>query len=295
MKFNVSMMLGAALVLGTLARAADGRVVNLYEGVAPGSENWDRKEQEMKGEPGKPRIIFNVVKPTLTVFQPEAGKANGTAAVICPGGGFFMLSIDNEGNDVARFLTARGVTCFVLKYRLLQCKSDDPLTETLARGKLEETVAPVVKLALADGLAAVGHIRAHAREYDVNPDRIGIIGFSAGGRLAVAVACNYGPETRPSFVASIYGAYDFATTTNGVRSDAPPMFVAAASDDQLGLAPSSTAIYRAWTAAGKPAELHIYAKGGHGFGMKKQNLPCDTWAERFADWLAMQGLLKNGN
>lgn len=289
------MILGAVLVLGTIAHAADERVVNLYEGVAPGSENWDRTEQEIKGESGKPRTIFNVSKPTLTIFRPEAGKANGTAVVICPGGGFFMLSIDNEGYDVARYLTAKGLTCFVLKYRLLQCKTDNPLKEALSHGKLEETVAPVVKLALADGLAAMGHIRTHAKQYGVNPDRIGIIGFSAGGRLAVAVACNYTPETRPAFVASIYGAYDFDTKTNGVRSDAPPMFISAASDDQLGLAPSSVALYQAWTAANRPAELHIYAKGGHAFGMKKQNLPCDTWADRFADWLVMQGMLKSGN
>jgi acetyl esterase/lipase len=295
MKCSFSIILGAVLVVGTFVHAADERVVNLYEGVAPGSEDWDRTEQEIKGEPGKPRTIFNVAKPTLTIFQPEAGKANGTAVVICPGGGFFMLSIDNEGYDVARHLTAKGLTCFVLKYRLLQCKTDNPLKEALSHGILEETVAPIVKLAQADGLQAIRHLRIHAKEYNVNPERIGIIGFSAGGTLAAAVACNYTAETRPAFVASLYAAYDLATKTNGIRSDAPPMFVAAASDDQLGLASSSVALYQAWTAANRPAELHIYAKGGHAFGMKKQNLPCDTWADRFTDWLVMQGMLKSGN
>jgi acetyl esterase/lipase len=206
-----------------------------------------------------------------------------------------MLSIDNEGYDVARYLTTKGLTCFVLKYRLLQCKTDNPLSEALSRGKLEDTVAPVRKLALADGLRAMRHIRTHAGDYGVNPDRIGILGFSAGGTLAAAVACNYTAETRPAFVATIYGAYDLATKTNGVRPDAPPIFVVAASDDQLRLASGCVALYQAWTASNKPAELHVYAKGGHGFGMKKQNLPCDTWADRFADWLAMQGTLKNGN
>ncbi len=295
MKCSVSMILGVALLLGTLAHAANEKIVNLYEGVAPGSENWDRSEQEMKGEPGMPRIIFNVVKPTLTVFQPEAGRASGTAAVICPGGGFFMLSIDSEGYDVARYLTAKGVTCFVLKYRLLQCKTDNPVLEVLSRGKREETITPVAMLALADGLMAMRHIRTHAKEYSVNPDRIGIIGFSAGGTVAAAVACNYTAETRPAFVAAIYAAYDLAAKTNGVRRDAPPIFVVAASDDELGLAPHCVALYQAWTSAKKSAELHIYAKGGHGFGMKKQNLPCDTWVDRFADWLAMQGMLKSGN
>ena len=95
--------------------------------------------------------------------------------------------------------------------------------------------------------------------------------------------------------ADLRGLYDPATEAHGVPPDAPPMFIAVASDDQLGLAPRSVALYQAWTAAKKPAELHIYAKGGHAFGMKKQNLPCETWADRFLDWLAMQGMLKSRN
>lgn len=168
----------------------------------------------------------------------------------------------------------KGVTSFVLKYRLVQCKTDDPTRELMTRGPLDDVVAPVVRLALADGNAAIGHVRKHAKDYGVNPDRIGIMGFSAGGTVAASVA------------------YNWTLKANGVPADVPPMFVLAATDDPLGLAPQSVALYQDWTVARKPAELHIFSKGGHGFGMRKQNLPSDRWVERFADWLEVQGVLK---
>jgi acetyl esterase/lipase len=292
MKNFILLMLGAILALGAMAHAADEKVVSLYDGLAPGSEDWKHTEQQVKIGSGMTRVIFNVAKPTLTVFQPEAGIANGTGVVICPGGGFCMLCIDHEGYDVARYLTAKGVTCFVLKYRLLQCETENPMLEASSGGNFLEKVAPIIKLALADGLAAMAHVHTHAKDYGAHPDRIGIMGFSAGGIVAASVAYNYTAETRPGFVAPIYLAHDLVIKGDGVHGDAPPLFVVAASDDQFGLAPQSVAIYQAWVAAKKPAELHVYAKGGHGFGMNKQNLPCDTWPDRFADWLQMQGLLK---
>jgi len=272
--------------------ATEGKVVRLYEGSAPGSEDWTHSEKESRTNLWQTRVVFNVANPTLTIFPANLAKANGTALVICPGGAFFGLSIDSEGNDVARWLAEKGVTCFVLKYRLIECKTDDPTRELMARGNLDSIVAPIVKLAMADGNAAIGHVRKHARDYGVNPDRIGIIGFSAGGTVAASVAFNYSPETRPNFVAPIYLAYNWTIKTGGVPADAPPMFVLAATDDPLGLAPQSVAIYQDWTAAKKPAELHLFSKGGHGFGMKKQNLPTDRWIELFADWLRVQGFLR---
>ena len=276
----------------SLHAVAQEKVIRLYAGPAPGSENWERHEQESRTNLWQTRVVFNVVNPTLTVFQPEPDRANGTAVVICPGGAFFGLSIDSEGFEVARWLNQKGVTCFVLKYRLVQCKTEDPTRELMTRGKLDEVVAPIVKLALADGNAAIGHVRKHAKEYGVNPDRIGILGFSAGGTVTASVAFNYTPETRPNFVALIYLAYNWTIKPGGVPADAPPMFILAATDDQLGLAPQSVALYQDWTASRKPAELHLFSKGGHGFGMKKQNLPSDHWVERFADWLEVQGLSK---
>jgi acetyl esterase/lipase len=278
--------------LTCLHALAQEKIVRLYDGPAPGSENWKQTEQESRTNLWQTRVVFNVANPTLTVFQPEAGKANGTAVVICPGGAFFALSIDSEGFEVARWLNTKGVTCFVLKYRLVECKTDDPTSEVMSRGPLDEVVAPVVKLALADGNAALGYVRKHAAEFGVNPERVGIIGFSAGGTVAVSVALNYTAETRPSFAAMIYPAYNWAIKGGGVPADAPPAFVLAASDDPLGLAPQSVTIYQDWIAAGKPAELHVFSKGGHGFGMRQQHLPTDYWIERLADWLDVQGLLK---
>ena len=271
---------------------AQNKVIRLYDGPAPGSEDWKQTEQENRTNLWQTRVVFNVVNPTLTVFPPATGNANGTAVVICPGGAFFALSIDSEGFEVARWLAAKGVTCFVLKYRLVECKTADPTTEVMTRGPLDAVVAPVVKLALADGNAAIGYVRQHAAEFGVNPERIGIIGFSAGGTVAVSVGLNYTAATRPNFVAPIYAAYSWAIKRNGVPADAPPAFVLAASDDPLGLAPQSVAIYQDWIAAGKSAELHLYSKGGHGFGMKQQHQPSDQWIERFADWLEVQGWLQ---
>ncbi|HVU07700.1 MAG TPA: alpha/beta hydrolase [Verrucomicrobiae bacterium] len=278
-----------------LQLCAQDKVVRLYNGPASDSENWKQTEQENRTNLWNTRIVFNVVNPTLTVFQPAPDKANGTAVIICPGGAFFALSIDSEGFDVARWLAAKGVTCFVLKYRLVECKTDDPTTELAKYGplsSLDTVVAPVVKLALADANTAIAYVRQHAAEYNVNPNRIGIIGFSAGGTVAVSAAMNYTPESRPDFAAPIYPAYSWAIKGNGVPSDAPPIFVLAASDDPLGLAPQSVTIYQEWIKAGKSAELHLYSKGGHGFGMRTQNLPSDHWIELFANWLDVQGLMK---
>jgi acetyl esterase/lipase len=279
------------LGLGVWHLDAAEKVVRLYDGPAPGSESWTHAEKEKRAERGTV-TAWNVVNPTLTVFPADPTNANGTAVVICPGGAFFQLSMNSEGSDVARWLNGRGVTGFVLKYRLVEAKTEEPMREAFTRGDLGPIVAPIIPLAMADGLTAIQHVRQHAKDYGVNPRRIGIMGFSAGGTVASSVAYNYTTESRPDFVAPIYLAYSWTIKTNGVPADAPPMFILAATDDQLKLASHSVDLYRDWTAAKKPAELHMFAKGGHGFGMKKQDLPTDRWIERFADWLEVQGLLK---
>jgi acetyl esterase/lipase len=269
----------------------DEEVVRLYSGKALGSETWTHSEQESSKNLWNTRVAFNVVDPTLTVFRPTPGTSNGTGLVICPGGAFFGLSIDSEGNEVARWLARKGVTCFVLKYRLVECKTNDPTREVGTRGPLDPIVAPIVKLALADGLTAIEHVRTHSNDYRVNKKRIGIMGFSAGGTVTASVALNYSTASRPDFVAPIYLAYNWAIKGDGVPRDAPPLFVLAATDDPLQLGPQSVAIYQDWVSAGKTAELHMYSTGGHGFGMRKQGLPSDSWIERFADWMEVQGLI----
>jgi len=280
------------LMLTPASLIAQNQIVRLYDGKAPGSESWTHSEKENNQNAWNTRVVFNVADPTLTVFKPDPAQANGTAVVICPGGAFFALSIDSEGHDVARWLVEKGVTCFVLRYRLVECKTDDPTSEVGTRGPLDQVVAPIVPLAMADGLAAIGHVRKNAATYGVRPERIGIVGFSAGGTVASSVAFNYTPATRPDFAAPIYLAYSWTLKDKGVPADAPPLFVLAATDDQLQLAPHSVQIYQDWVKAGKPAELHLYSKGGHGFGMRKQNLPSDRWIQLFADWLDVQGLMK---
>ena len=283
------MLVGWLLCFSIMAQE---KVIRLYDGPAPGSETWKQEEMENTQNQWQTRIVYNVAHPTLTVIKADPALANGTAVVICPGGGFYALSIDSEGFGVARWLAAKGVTCFVLKYRLVESKTQDPIQELMAHGpKLDEVVKPVVELAMADGIAAVGYVRKHAAEHGINPDRIGIIGFSAGGTVAASVAYNYTPESRPNFVAPIYLQYEWAIK-QGVPGDAPPIFILAATDDSLGLAPHSVALYKDWTAAGKSAELHLFAQGGHGFGMRKQQLPTDRWIERFAEWMDAQGFLR---
>ena len=268
-------------------------IIHLYSSAAPGSEHWTHHEQENFSAEWQTQVVFNVTDPTLSVVAPDPAHANGTAVIICPGGGFHGLSINSEGFDVARWLAAKGVTSFVLKYRLVECKTDSPGAEMSAKTDPEfaAAVATVVNLAHADGVAAVTHVRQHAAAYGVNPNRIGIMGFSAGGTVAASTAMTYTPASRPDFAAPIYLEYDWVIQ-NGVPADAPPLFALAATDDAIGLAPHSVRIYNDWTAAGKSAELHIYATGGHGFGMRTQNLPSDRWIELFADWLRVQGMLQ---
>lgn len=283
----------ALLLTGSVVTQAQ-QVIRLYPGKAPGSESWNWHEKESANNSFHTRLVYNVVDPTLTVYKPDAATANGTAVVICPGGAFHILSIDSEGIEVAKWLANKGVTAFVLKYRLVHSLTDDPVAELMPKmqdfKKLDAENAPVVPLAIADGRKAIEYIRANAAQYGINPDRIGIIGFSAGGTVTAGVGFSYTPANKPAFLAPIY-AYTGAMDKTNVPADAPPMFVVAASDDQLGLAPHSIKLYNDWIAAGKPAELHMYAKGGHGFGMRKQNLPVDSWIERFGEWLAFNGWL----
>jgi acetyl esterase/lipase len=285
-------ILAAVAFLATLATAQD--VISLPMATAPSSMQESYPEKAYFSKVWNTEVVTNVTKPSLTVFKPAPELRNGTALVICPGGGFMALSITSEGTDVAKYVAARGVTAFVLKYRLAHT-GEDATQEFAAliadRDKFRETVGSVVPMAIADGLAAVVYVRQHAAEWGVSPDRVGIIGFSAGGAVTAGVAFHYAPEGRPAFVGAIYaGGESFKDAT--VPSDAPPMFIAAATDDQLGLVPTSIGLYEKWTAAQKSAELHIYAKGGHGFGMRKHDLPTDHWIDRFAEWMELEGWLK---
>jgi len=241
------------LILVAATSAAAQTVIPLYEGTPPGSDPANYPEKQYFSKNWDTEVVANVTKPSLTVFKPAPGTANGTAIVIAPGGGFMALSITSEGTDVAKYLAARGVTAFVLKYRLAHTGEDatQEFTNLLAdRQKFDETVGKIIPLTIADGLAAVTYVRKHASEWSIAPDRVGIIGFSAGGTVAAGVAFHYAPEGRPAFVAPIYAAAS-RLKDSAVPADAPPMFIVAATDDNLGLAPDSVALYEKWREAKK--------------------------------------------
>jgi predicted peptidase len=281
------------LVITFITVNAQQKVVPLYDGPPPGSESWNWNEAENDNNMWQTKVVYNVTKPTLTVFVPEAGKANGTAVVIAPGGGFLALSINSEGLEVAKWLVQKGVTCFVLKYRLIHVLSTDPTAEFAAKmGKkeFEDDVTKVMPLVIADGRNAIAYVRKHVAEYNLDANRIGIMGFSAGGTVASSTLFDYTKENKPDFAAPIYPFFP-STMIGSVAKDAPPIFIVTASDDGLGLAPHSIDLYNKWLSTKHDAELHMYARGNHGFGMKKQNIPTDNWIERFYDWMGVQGLL----
>jgi len=278
--------------INSLCKAQDSAIY-LYKGPAPGSEkwNWDEKVINVNNM----TICLDVSKPAIIPYRPA--KPSGTAVIIAPGGAFHALAIDHEGTAVAKWLNEKGITAFVLKYRL---SHDDPahpensfmkLMETRNFKKLDSINAVIVPLAMRDGLNAVKYVREHAAAYKIDPGKIGFMGFSAGGTVTMSVIYNAVDENRPNFVAPIY-AYQNAIIGSDPPAVKTPIFIAAASDDDLGFAPHSVDIYIKWLNAKQPAELHIYERGKHGFGMNRQNLPTDKWIERFADWLEMQGLLK---
>jgi predicted peptidase len=291
MKTSLSFFLCLLVCASTFAQQ---KVIQLYEGKPPGSESWTWSEAENDSNMWQTKVVYNVSKPTLTVFQPQEGKANGTALIIAPGGAFHALSINSEGYDVAKWLVEKGVTCFVLKYRLARSLTSDPVKEVMAKwGKKEfdEANAAVIPLAIADGREAIAYVRKHADEFNVITNRIGIMGFSAGGTVTSGALFNYTRENRPDFAAPVY-PYFPKEMIGPIVKDAPPLFILTASNDGLNLAPHSVDLYSAWLAAKEDAELHMYARGDHGFGMRTQNLPTDKWIERFGEWLDVQGLLK---
>jgi acetyl esterase/lipase len=260
-------------------------VISLWPDAAPGSADWPQHEQVSVMPDFGLKVIRNVSQPTLTVFLPDRAVADGTAVIVCPGGAFHFLAYEHEGIQVAGWLNARGIAAFMLKYRLIRTGDNfaAEVQERLAdRTKMAGPLQALAPLILADAQQAVRLVRQRAAAWGVRPDRIGIMGFSAGGAVAMAVTLNHDTDSRPDFAAPIYAAH-FGEIA--VPADAPPLFLVHANDDPLIPAGISTAIYTAWHAASKPVELHIYDKGGHGFGMNRLGLPVDGWIERFGEWV----------
>ncbi|UYY57427.1 alpha/beta hydrolase [Sphingomonas sp. S2-65] len=239
----------------------------------------------------------NVVVATLTPFLPDPAKATGTAVVVAPGGGFRTLSMENEGWDVARALAAKGVAAFVIKYRLNQTPREmaafeksmaEMFSTTAARPPRPNPEQMMAGLApqIADARAAFALIRRRATEWRVDPNRVGMVGFSAGAMLTMATAMA-GQDAKPAFIANIYGPLASVT----VPADAPPLFVALASDDPF-FANGGFGLIDSWKAAKRPVEFHLYEQGGHGFGMYPKTTTSTGWFNAFASWMTMHGWMK---
>lgn len=241
---------------------------------------------------GKTRIAY-VDKPTITVYRAPKEESNGAAVVICPGGGYNILAWTHEGTEIAEWLNSIGVSAFVLKYRVPRRDPDFPHT-----------------LPLQDVQRAIRIIRSQSRDLKIDPDRLGVLGFSAGGHLTVMSGIHYEEQTyskvdaaddlsaRPNFLIPIYPAYlgdkkdkESLSPLVKITKDTPPTFVAITHDD-ADRAYYSALLYAALKRSGVVGELHIYSKGGHGYGMRKSNNPVHTWPDRCADWLQSMGLLK---
>ncbi|GAC1348440.1 MAG: hypothetical protein NVSMB27_16220 [Ktedonobacteraceae bacterium] len=310
-RFEIPDRMGAQHLPSYIERPPDGAgVFAIYpgNGIPPSSEKWTWHEQTMQipmsGSTAPTTMVRNVVIPTVTMFKPAADTANGTSLIVAPGGAFRFLTMDTEGYDMARWLTQLGVTVFILRYRVAHMPENDTdmlafmqnLMNVLPLQSRTEERPPVGDEATEeartwaeeDGRQAIRFVRQHATEWGLDPNRIGIAGFSAGGGVVMGAVMQHDAQSKPDFAAGIYPGY---TTATPVPEDAPPLFIAIADDDILVVPISAARLYEAWHKAGKPVELHIFSKGYHGFGMKKQNLPTDQWIELFKNWLTVQGYL----
>ncbi len=282
--------------------------VPLWPNGAPGSESWTQQEVSY-GEPGNGHVR-NVVAPSLTLYLPDAATATGTAIIIAPGGGFRWLAWEKEGTRVAEWLQRRGVAGLVLKYRLTDTGTEEQFqaasraggtgragapagantAASAGRASSAAPRSPIQAMALADGRQALRIVRQRASEWHIDPAKVGVMGFSAGGFIAVTMALEHDPATRPDFTGAIYTCC-MPSPVPAPPADAGPLFIASAADDPIS-STAGPALFSAWTAVRKPAEIHVYAQGGHGFGMSTLNLPSDTWIDRFGDWLRAQKLMK---
>ena len=261
------------------AQAAVGPIVNVWPGVAPGSEHWTQKERTFENTPVG-TVIQNVVTPTLTAYLPDPAKATGTGVIIAPGGAFVALAISLEAGDAARWLQQRGIAAFVLKYRTVEKKQD---------GIPEMDMDTAGRYGIADGIQALRVVRQHAAEWRVSPDRVGFLGFSAGGMVASAALLQPDAAARPSFAALIYGAPFGAMPA--IPASLPPTFMAWAQDDRVARTPI-VRFHDALIAAGVRPEVHVYSAGGHGFGMQKHGTTSDHWVDEFYYWMEAQGLTR---
>ncbi len=292
-------LVGGLTLFCSMLRAAELPVFPLWPGLAPGESNKLGEEKDLtKPTDGKiaDRAVIrlgNVSTPTLTMYRAPQDKDSGAAVVVFPGGGYNILALDLEGTEVCEWLNSIGVHAVLLKYRVPK------------RAGLEKHTA-----ALQDAQRAVGLVRSRAKEFGLDPQRIGVLGFSAGGHLAAALSASAPQRTypgvddadqtscRPDFSILIYPAYltlkdqgDKINPETAVNSNTPPTFIAMTQDDPVRV---ETGLFYsvALKQSGVPFELHIYPKGGHGYGLRRTENPVTAWSDRAAEWMKARGVLK---
>ena len=280
--FAVSLALFAA----SLAMAAEPPVVLLWPNGAPGSEGKTGVET-VRVQPSGEHAIGNVHQPSITVYLPAKESATGAAVLIAPGGGHSLLSIDHEGHNVARWLQDHGVAGLVLKYRL-------------AREK--ESTYTIEGTSLSDTHRAIKLIKSRASEWAIDPARIGVIGFSAGGELAALAATHVDPakpdhadliEQQSSQIGFFGLMYPAIPKDMPLAKDMPPSFLLCGENDRQNISQGLPELYLAMKKAGAQTELHVYTKVGHGFGLRATAKgPVAQWLQRFLEWLDVRGLLK---
>jgi endo-1,4-beta-xylanase len=285
-RFAIAVLaLFAAATFAATAALADPVVIDLYPGAAPGSEGIH--DEEVWVERGKgivDRSVASVHQPTLTAYLPVAEKHTGVGIIVAPGGGYTHLAIDKEGHDIAKWLNTLGLAAFVLKYRLPRTEGHQYTIET----------------AVADAKRAMRLVRGRAGEWRVDSSRIGMMGFSAGGNLAARIGMDFDKgqagaadpierqSSRPDFLVLGYPSIPQDLT---VTAETPPTFLVHADDDRLS-AENSVRFYLALKKAGVSAELHIYSKGGHGFGILNRDVPLSAWPVRLEQWLRQTDLVR---
>ncbi|MDG3583394.1 alpha/beta hydrolase [Galbibacter pacificus] len=283
--------------------SAQNKSIPLYQGKIPNSTG--APEEEIR-ENNNILLISNVQKPALEVFTPPKRNRNGKAVIICPGGGYHYLAYDWEGTEIAKWFNSKGITAFVLKYRL----------------PIAKTVTNKSEVPLSDAIQAIKMVRKNAETWNINPNDIGIMGFSAGGHLASTLGTHYNMDynikndpykdisARPDFMILIYPVItmeatythrgsreallgkqptdeiiDLYSNEKQITKNTPPTFLLHCEDDDVVPVENSLLFYKALKENNVPAEMHLYPKGGHGFGLASNNAHLQTWTQRLYEWL----------